>query len=320
MSVLVLSEDFDPTVDAVIDELRLREVEVFRCDTAWFPARMGLAVELDDDRWAGSLATKDRCVSLGGLRSVWYRRPTAFVFAEEMSGPEHRHAAWEAKLGFGGVLADLPALWVNHPSREADASYKPVQLATAIRCRLTVPPTLITNRPGAVRRFAAAQQGQVVVKPLAYGSVFEEGVGKAIYTHVLTAEELADLVGVEVTAHLFQRAILDKAFEARVTVVGRRMFTAAIHADSGAARTDWRSDYDSLRLSVIEPPGPVASGVLAFMNALGLRFGAFDFAIDTDGTWWFLECNSAGQFGFVEDSTGLPITAALVDLLERGTA
>lgn len=118
MSVLVLSEDFDPTVDAVIDELRLRAVEVFRCDTAWFPARMSVSAELDDERWAGSLVTADRCASLVDLRSVWYRRPTAFVFPDEMSGPERRHAAWEAKLGFGGVLADLPALWVNHPSRE----------------------------------------------------------------------------------------------------------------------------------------------------------------------------------------------------------
>lgn len=320
MSVLVLSEDFDPTVDPVIDELRRRGVEVFRCDTAWFPARMSLSAELGDGRWAGSLVTDDRCVSLLDLRSVWYRRPTAFVFPDEMSGPERRHAAWEAKLGFGGVMADLPALWVNHPSREADTGYKPVQLATAARCQLRVPPTLITNEPDTVCRFATAQHGQVVVKPLAYSSVFEEGLGKAIYTHALTAEELADLAGVEATAHLFQRAILDKAFEARVTVVGRRMFAAAIHAGSDAARADWRSDYDALHLSMVEVPAQVAAGVLSFMDVFGLMFGAFDFAIDTKGLWWFLECNSAGQFGFVEDATGLPITAALADLLEKGTA
>jgi len=318
MSVLVLSEDFDPTVDAVIDELHRRDVEVFRCDTAWFPSRMSLAAELGGDRWEGPLVTEDRCVSLMGLRSGWYRRPTAFVFSDGMSGPERRHAEWEAKLGFGGVLADLPLLWVNHPSREADASYKPVQLATAARCHLTVPPTLITNRPDAVRRFAADQRGHVVVKPLAYGSVFEAGGRKAIYTHALTTEELIDLTGVETTAHLFQRAILDKMFEARVTVVGRRIFAASIHADSDAARADWRSDYDSLRINVVDLPPEVAQGVVAFMDALGLMFGAFDFAVDSDGVWWFFECNSAGQFGFVEDATGLPITAALADLLQRG--
>lgn len=39
---------------------------------------------------------------------------------------------------------------------------------------------------------------------------------------------------------------------------------------------------------------------------------------DTAGTWWFLEVNSAGQYGFVEDATGLPITCAVADLLEKG--
>lgn len=318
MSVLVLSEDLDPTVDAVVDELCRRGVEVFRCDTAWFPARMSLDAELTDERWSGTLDTKDRRLPFADVRSAWYRRPTAFVFPDEMSDPERRHATWEAKLGLGGLLADLDVLWVNKPAREADASYKPVQLATAARCQLTVPPTLITNRPEAVHRFAA-QQGQVVVKPLAYGSVFEEGQARALYTHALSSAELADLAGVEMTAHLFQRAIMNKAFEARLTVVGRRIFAAAIHAGSDAGRADWRSDYDSLSLSVVEVPLPVEVGVLAFMDSLGLMFGAFDFAIDTEGTWWFFECNSAGQFGFVEDATGLPITAALADLLEKGS-
>ena len=225
---------------------------------------------------------------------------------------------WEAKLGLGGLLIDLDVLWVNHPSREADASYKPVQLATAARCRLTVPPTLITNRPDAVRCFAD-RHDRVVVKPLAYGSIFEDGQVRALYTHELSPDEVADLAGVQVTAHLFQRAIVDKAFEVRATVVGRRIFAAAIHADSAAARADWRSDYDSLRLSIVELPPRVESGVLAFMDALGLAFGAFDFAVDAAGVWWFFECNSAGQFGFVEDMTGLPITGAVADLLQKGS-
>jgi hypothetical protein len=32
-----------------------------------------------------------------------------------------------------------------------------------------------------------------------------------------------------------------------------------------------------------------------------------------------LEANSAGQFRFVEDATGLPITVALAELLEKGS-
>jgi hypothetical protein len=49
-------------------------------------------------------------------------------------------------------------------------------------------------------------------------------------------------------------------------------------------------------------------------------FGAFDFVIATDGSWHFLECNPSGQWAFLEPPTGLPMTAAIADLLEGGRA
>ena len=49
----------------------------------------------------------------------------------EFSLIERHHCLREAKYGLGGVLASLPVLWINHPSRLADAAYKPVQLVRA---------------------------------------------------------------------------------------------------------------------------------------------------------------------------------------------
>jgi hypothetical protein len=103
-----------------------------------------------------------------------------------------------------------------------------------------------------------------------------------------------------------------------VTVVGDRIFAAAIHAKSDAARVDWRADYDALDYSIIEPPESVATGMLAFLRVFGLSFGAFDFAITPSGDWIMFECNPAGQYGWLEGALGLPITAALADLLAKG--
>ncbi|MGH3770632.1 MAG: MvdC/MvdD family ATP grasp protein [Pseudonocardiaceae bacterium] len=72
------------------------------------------------------------------------------------------------------------------------------------------------------------------------------------------------------TAHLFQRFVQPKAFEARVTVVGSRVFAVAIHARSEAARVDWRADYDALDYAAVEPPEPVTAGMLAFVKYFGL--------------------------------------------------
>ncbi|MBV9161397.1 MAG: hypothetical protein JO309_11185 [Pseudonocardiales bacterium] len=49
MPILILAEDHDPTVDRVVAALRERGAEPFRANTAWFPQRLSVAAELDDE-------------------------------------------------------------------------------------------------------------------------------------------------------------------------------------------------------------------------------------------------------------------------------
>ncbi|OLT22004.1 hypothetical protein BJF78_33465 [Pseudonocardia sp. CNS-139] len=78
------------------------------------------------------------------------------------------------------MLAALPVLWVNHPSRLADAAYKPVQLALAHECGLRVPDTVVTSEPESVRRFADG--GLTVAKVLGSNTLSEDGVRKLTLT------------------------------------------------------------------------------------------------------------------------------------------
>jgi ATP-grasp ribosomal peptide maturase len=320
MTVLVLADEFDVTVDRVINALTDRDVPIFRCDAREFPQQLTLAARLGPTTgsWDGVLRNQHREVQLSEIRSVWYRRPTHFALPVGMSAAEQRLAAGEARMGFGGVLSALPVLFVNHPARDADAAYKPAQLAAARRSGLPVPPTLITNDPGQVSRFADEVGGQVVSKMLAASAFVEEGVPKIVYTSKLNPDDLADLRGVSSTAHLFQQWVGPKSFEARVTVVGDTIFAAAIHARSAEASVDWRSDYEALDYDRVEPPEQIREGMLRFMRHFGLMFGGFDFAIDHAGKWWFFECNSAAQFGWLESAAGLPISDTLAALLASG--
>jgi ATP-grasp ribosomal peptide maturase len=318
VTVLILAREIEPQVDRVVEELIARDVPVFRSDLAAFPQTLTLDARLEPDGWNGTLATERRCVRLREIRSVWYRHPSHFVLPEGMSRPERRHAAAEARVGVAGVLCSLDALWVNYPSREADA-LKPRQLDVARRCGLRIPRSLVTNTAVGVRDFAAVVGGPLAGKNLSAASLVESNHLQTAYTRKLGLAELADLSGVEATAHLFQQYIGNKAFEVRVTVVGERVFAAAIHAGSEAARIDFRADYASLEYSAIDVPLPVRTGILAFMRIVDLSFGAFDFAVTTDGEWIMFECNPFGQYGWLEDALDLPITSALADLLESGT-
>src|SRR5690606_28713485 len=166
MSVLVLARDFDPTADAVVERLTAAGVKVLRADLADFPQRLHLDARLRDGRWSGLVSTEHHSVTLDGLRSIWYRNPSAYSVPSGLDAAARNFVFREAKLGLGGVLAALPGvLWANSPNRCADALYKPYQWSIAANCGLTVPDTVITNSGGVGREFVA-DHPDVVSKPL----------------------------------------------------------------------------------------------------------------------------------------------------------
>ncbi|MDU0289715.1 ATP-grasp ribosomal peptide maturase [Saccharothrix longispora] len=313
MTVLIISGDADPTTNRVVRELDKRSTPVFRCDVGWFPAGLALDAVLDGSRWRGSLGTPHRAVRLEDLRSVLFRGPTGFTFEAGLSPAELRHVRLEARLGLGGVLMSLPVLWCNHPARQADAGYKPLQLAVAAQCGFLVPATMVTNDPEAVLRFTASVP-HVVSKVLGVNRIDDGAVVRIAYTRFLETSDLVDLEGVRTTAHLFQEW-LEKSYEVRVVAVGSALFAVAIHAHSAASRIDWRSDYEALSYSVVDLPKEVAASIRRFLEAFGLAFAAFDFVVTTDGRWRFLEANPAGQYGWLEDVVDVPISAAVADFL-----
>lgn len=93
-------------------------------------------------------------------------------------------------------------------------------------------------------------------------------------------------------------------------------FAVAIHAHSARTRVDWRSDYDALTYTEIQCPADIAERAHAFLCAAGLVYGAFDFIVTPDTKHYtFLECNAAGQWGWLAEECGLPIAEAIADEL-----
>lgn len=104
----------------------------------------------------------------------------------------------------------------------------------------------------------------------------------------------------------------------RAVVVGEEAFSARITAPPGVV--DWRAEYQSLSYEPVDCPEEIRRALVRFLAVFGLNVGAFDFAVTADGAWWFLECNPNGQWAWLEDAAGLPITHAIADLLENGAS
>lgn len=312
--VLLIAERDDSEAKLVADALAVHAVEVAWIDTADFPSRLSL-VATPGGSHPGWLRSADGEIDLALVRSVYRRSPALFVLADGMSTPERRFALMEAVQGIGGVLAALECCWVSHPSRVADASYKPHQLGIAEQCGLRPPRTLVTNVGSVARHFISELGGQVIYKPMSPGVLAEQGAMRVINATLVTSECIDDAAAA-LTAHTFQQWI-DKAFDARVTVVGDCCFGVAIHAANELARIDWRADYDALSYSTVEVPVHVQAGVSRYLSRFGLLFSAFDFTVDQDGTWWFLEANPNGLWAWLEETVGIPVAAAIAELLAK---
>lgn len=310
--VLVATEADDVTADMVITELNRRSVPVVRFNLADIGDSLTVSARYGTHsaHAAGWVLTPSRAARLDDVRAVYWRRPTWPAFPG-LSPDDARFAAAQTRYGLGGILHALDgALWVNRPTRNAEADHKPHQLALAQRLGLAVPPTLITNDAAEAREFVAAHPA-VIHKALRATPYQRDGVPVMSWAEPVTAGEIDDRV--RVIPHLFQERV-DKACDVRVLVVGRRVFAVRIESDL----LDWRRDYSALAYSVIHLPDLLERALLSFLDAFGLASGSFDFAVDHADTYWFLELNPNGQWGWLEERTGLPMAAAFADLLAQG--
>src|SRR5205807_696694 len=144
--------------------------------------------------------------------------------------PKHlAFAEGEATKGFGGLLRSFPTLWVSHPDAIAAAEWKPRQLAVAREEGFTIPRTLVTNSASEALTFVEEMGGRVIYKTLQHPFLFHRSSPdvKIIYSSLVTSELLkSNAEGIAATTNLFQQYI-DKAYDVRVTVFGRRVFATA---------------------------------------------------------------------------------------------
>jgi len=311
MTVLILTCEQDVTADMVVARLDGTGVPVVRLDPADLPGGVALSGEFVHGAFRGHLSAGGRLVTMSGLRSVWVRRPG--VPATRVAEP----SAWlteESAQALYGMLRSTGARWMNHPDAARQARHKPWQLHLAQRCGLPVPATLITTFPQAARDFAE-RFPDLVVKPVS--GAHPQEPPRAVPTSRVAPE--TDFSAVAFGPTLLQRRVAKRA-DIRLTCVGDRFFAARKAVGQGAdpgepEEVDVRFATSTEPWQPVETPPRVAASVHDYLQEAQLAYGAFDFAEDADGIWWFLECNQAGQFGFVEIETEQPIARAVADWL-----
>jgi glutathione synthase/RimK-type ligase-like ATP-grasp enzyme len=317
--VLILTDAVDPHAHHVESRLRQRGAEVHRFDPGQFPVQAAISVSYGTDgRSACTLDVGDRLIDLSAVGSVWYRRPRSPVPHPTLRNASIRmYAADECKRFVADVWESLSCRWVpGRPATIRHAGLKAYGLSAAAALGFELPPTLVTNSPARFRAFYRQHNGNVVSKVAS--SAFHRAVGETYcrYTEVVSRRDVGYSESIRLAPVIFQ-AYVPKLLELRVTVVGASVFAAEIHSQAtNRTRHDWRR-YDLLQTPhrPHELPADLRDRCVRLVAAQGLCYGAIDLILTPDGRYVFVELNPNGQYLWIEEQTGLPITDAICDLL-----
>ncbi len=308
--ILVISyPDEDHTV-AVLRRLSERHQRFVLVDLASLPAQARLSAEWSPSGPSGfQYCSAAGTFDLADAKVGWWRRIRPHVLSCELTDPRWQaFALSETSQAVNGVLDSLPCVWINPRKADEIAHRKPYQLTVARRLGMAIPETLVTNDPDRARTFIEGlPPRQVVCK--AFVAMLESWRE----TRLVTPDDLHRVEGVKYAPLIFQEFV--EGVDLRIIVVGQRIFTVQIDARQTRYPIDMRMVIGESTTSAVELPKRVVDQIHNLMEVLGLQYGAIDMKLTDSGEYLFLEVNPAGQWLFVERLTGLPITAAMADLL-----
>jgi glutathione synthase/RimK-type ligase-like ATP-grasp enzyme len=315
--LLVTRSDDNESVGMVQRALKARGATGVRLDTDRYPSSVQLSTSFDGPRTRRVLETEHGRVDLERLTSIWYRRFLAGGQLPESLGDLREACVDESRRTLYGSIAATRCFQLDPLRAVRRCDHKELQLRQARAFGLDVPRTLFSNAPDEVRRFASAVKGPLITKMQHSFAIYRQGVEHVVYTNELSPADLDALDGLALSPMTFQEK-LEKQLELRATVVGRRVFTAAVDSQALAgAKLDWRKEGMAL-LDAWTPyqlPRAIERGLLKLTAWFGLNYAAADFIVTPKGRHVFLEINAGGEFFWLQRRPGLPIVEALADVL-----
>lgn len=245
--------------------------------------------------------------------AAWRRRPNMFM-PTQIEWTKQFQIDEERRYMQNVLWSKVPEnAWLNAPSRMHEAEDKLGQLLVAEEIGFDIPKTIVTNDWSTIN----TELPEDIILKMQFGVIYGKENIEALYTtrftntsHELPVED-NPFPGFWQPYHAKER-------EWRITVVGDRFFDAAIYTDQHA-KDDWRRPENKQYVTYVNEtfPDTYKEKCIQFLGHYALKFGAFDFIEDADGKITFLECNTNGQFIWLEQELDLPISNAIADELAR---
>lgn len=313
MKVLLFTNKDDVTIDFVVQELKRQRIDFYRFNTEELSKSVEIILDFDNAIFLLIDKLEKKKYSLLDFTDIYYRRPELPTYDDiDLSEGEKSFLKVEIYYTLEGVYRLLSEKhWFNNVFSIRNAENKIYQLMIAQKIGLIIPSTLISNHFDSVERFL--EQGKHIIKPVHNARIMDNINPKIVYTSEITQDIKKEEVEYNIN---YLQTKIEKYYDVRATFVGKKCYAVAIDSQKlEDTCVDWRKGEHILQHTKIELPQDLQIKCLRMMNILNLDYGAFDFVLDNQGNYIFLEINPNGQWAWIEHLTGLPISKEIVKCL-----
>lgn len=327
MKILIVTNEIDSHASAVIEELyqRVPSESVFRLNTEMLLRKNAVTVRQSSSGTDFTLMSKGTSRSVDGreISAVYYRRPeVVFPLVECLGEHAGEVASKESTLFIDWMMSslDIDTFVLSPPHVLRRANSKLLQYRIATQVGLQLPKTLYSNDRTAVAAFVDSIPA-VAVKTLREASFIRGEKSYSFFTRRVSSDDLRNFIDNAPQSINYFQEYVEKQYELRVTAVRDQLFSVRINSQNATEKSleDWRREDFRKVPHLVEPlPKSVKNSVLEFLSRMNLSFGCFDFIVDPDGEYWFLECNPNGQWLWIQELTGVNIAGAVADALVAG--
>ncbi|MCL2619186.1 MAG: hypothetical protein FWD98_09075 [Defluviitaleaceae bacterium] len=312
--ILILSDKYDAHADVVCDKLSLSKSDFFRFNLDVTSLRKS-KLTCEDGEW--TLRNETAALKSSDLQAVWCRRAFVELLLEESFDEDVGFKIWKREWNshLMGLYAHInSARWLNPLRKAYKGENKYFQMQCAREIGFNLPKYAVSNEAAAIEKFIS-NHGRSVIKFMNQDVYSNRGKFCGAYVNTISIDDLSEFGDEE--NPVFVQQYIEKSYEVRYTVVGEQHFVCKIDSQrSDTAKDDWRRyDLPNTPHSALEPPPDIRLKVERFMRLLGLSYGALDFIVTPQDTWFFLEINCMGQWLWIEELSGLAISDAIVQWL-----
>lgn len=317
IDVLLITNKADVTTDFVIKRLTERQASFYRFNTEDLLTRNTLSFNFHNDEFILFDNEKNLKIDLLKVKSVYYRRPVTPSFPNnELTEGEEKFLINEITYSLEGLYRILQnAYWISSVFSIREAENKIFQLRIAKEMGFKVPASLITNRSEIASKFI--DKNITIIKPIKTGLIDDIKNDKVIFTTLL--KDKNGLERIQFCPTYFQ-AFINKVADIRVTVVGKKIFSALIFSqEHNETKVDWRNGENlKLQYQKILLAEELSALCIKLTERLGLNFGAIDLVKDENNNFYFLEINPNGQWAWIEKQLNYSISDEICNQLING--